>query len=87
MVNDLEPYENVTRVFWIKIELEDGQGQGSHYLGDIRDVVSGEKSRIKELLDIIDFIIPYLEQMGARIRWYWRLIIWMKRTIRTSPRK
>ncbi len=87
MANDLEPYENITRVFWIKIELKDNQLKGRQDLGDIKDVMSGEKSRIKELLDIIDFIIPYIEKMGIRISWFWRLTIWMKRNRKINLRK
>lgn len=79
MANDLKPYENITRVFWIKIELKDNQGKGSENFGDIRDVLSGTKSSIKDLLDIIDFIVPYMQQMGIRIKWFWRLTIWLKR--------
>jgi len=46
MANDLEPYENITRVFWIKIELKENQRAGRQTLGDIKDVMSGEKQPI-----------------------------------------
>jgi hypothetical protein len=80
MANDLEPYENITRVFWIKIELKDNRGKDRQDLGDIRDVISGAKSTINDLLDIIDFIVPYLQQMGISVGWFWQLTIWMKRS-------
>ena len=86
MANDLEPYENITRVFWIKIELKD-KSKGRQDLGDIRDVMSGAKSPIKDLLDIIDFIVPYLQSIGIRISWFWRLAIWMKRRSKISLRE
>ena len=76
MTNDLKPYENITRVFWIKIELKEIQRSGRQALGDIKDVMSGEKQPIYELHDIIHFIIPYLENMGIKIHWFWRLGIW-----------
>jgi hypothetical protein len=79
MANDLKPYENITRVFWIKIELKEDHGKTSPDLGDIRDVMSGAKTPIKDLLDIIDFIIPYMQQMGMRIGWFWQVTIWMKK--------
>lgn len=78
MANDLKPYENITRVFWIKIELKDHQLKGKQILGDIRDVVSGMKSPIWDLFDIIDFIMPYLQEMGIKISWSWRFTIWVK---------
>ena len=73
MTNDLEPYEKITRVFWIKIELKENQKAGRPNLGEIKDVVSGAKLQIYQLCDIILFIIPYLLNMGIRISWYWRL--------------
>ena len=73
MANDLKPYENITRVFWIKIELKENQWAGRQNLGDIKDVISGTKLPIYTLCDIIYFIIPYLEPMGIRISWFWRL--------------
>ena len=79
MANDLKPYENITRVFWIKIELKENQGSGRQALGDIKDVMSGEKQLIYELPDIIYFMIPYLVKMGVEIHWFWRLRIWFER--------
>jgi hypothetical protein len=79
MINDLKPYENITRVFWIKIELKENQRSSKQVLGDIKDVMSGEKRPIYELNDIIHFIIPYLENMGVKIHWSWRFGSWLKR--------
>ena len=79
MSNDLEPYENITRVFWIKIELKDKQRTGSQNLGEIKDVKSGAKQPIHKLSHIIYFLIPYLEHMGIKISWFWRLGGWFER--------
>lgn len=79
MTNDLKPYENITRVFWIKIELKENQQAGKQDLGDIRDVMSGAKRPIWDLIDIIYFIVPYLQQMGIRISWPWLFIIWINK--------
>jgi hypothetical protein len=67
MSNDLEPYENITRVFWIKIELKDRQRAGSQNLGEIKDVKTGTKQPIRKLSHIIYFLIPYLEHMDIKI--------------------
>lgn len=84
MANDLKPYENITRVFWIRIELKENQRTGRQALGDIKDVMSGEKKLICELNDIIYFIIPYLQNMGAEIHWSWRFRSWIERKRRKN---
>ena len=78
MANDLKPYENITRVFWIKIELKENQKSGRQALGDIKDVMGGERQLIYELQDIICFMIPYLKSIGIRIHWSWQLACWLK---------
>jgi hypothetical protein len=87
MADDLKPYESITRVFWIKIELKDNHEKDRQDLGDIRDVLSGARRPINDLLDIIDFIVPYMQQMGIRIKWFWRLTIWLKNTCKVDLRK
>lgn len=84
MAHDLEPYENITRVFWIKIELKEGQPKGRQVIGEIKDVMSGARQAICELSDIIHFIIPYLEAMGMRVHWYWRFRAWSIRKRRKN---
>lgn len=86
MATDSKPYENISRVFWLKIEVKDNQQRGRENLGDIRDIMTGVKSPIKDLLDIIDFIVPYLQQMGIRVGWFWRLSIWIKRRSKVGLR-
>lgn len=84
MANDLKPYENITRVFWIKIELKENQKAGKQTLGDIKDVMSGQKQVIYGLCDISYFIIPYLENMDIRISWWWRFGSWFTRKRRKN---
>ena len=84
MAHDLQPYENITRVFWIKIELKDNRVNGRQVIGEIKDVMSGERQVICELSDIICFVIPYLETMGMRIHWYWQF---RARSIRKRRKK
>lgn len=84
MANDLEPYENITRVFWIRIELKENQRAGRQILGDIKDVRSGAIGHIRYLHDIIFFIIPYLLNMGVKVEWSWRLGSWLKQRRRKN---
>ena len=70
MSYDLEPYENVTRVFWIKIELRENQQDGNQISGEVRDVLSGRRCAINNLVDISKFILPYLFEMGVHINWF-----------------
>jgi hypothetical protein len=79
MAHDLKPYENITRVFWIRIELKEDQGPGGQSLGDIKDVISGDKQAIYKLCDIICFIIPYVENIGIRTDWLCRFMIWINK--------
>ena len=74
MPNDLEPYENVTRVFWIKIELRENSHCDNQIHGEIKDAISGRKGSIEDLVDIISFIVPYLQRMNIQTNWYWRLM-------------
>ena len=84
MSTDQEPYEHVTRVFWIKIELKENTQNGKQVFGEIRDVIDGKKSPIDDLFDIINFIIPYMEEMSIPISWFWRLVNWLKEIRKTT---
>jgi len=81
MANDLKPYENITCVFWIRVELKENQRAGRQAFGEIKDVKSGEKQPIYSLLDINPFIARRMREMGMRIGWLWRFTIWMKSKI------
>jgi hypothetical protein len=47
--------------------------------GQITHVPSGEQRSFHELSDIGVFVTPYLQQLGARPRWWWRLRQWLQR--------
>lgn len=79
MANDLKPYENITRVFWVKIELTENIQNGKPICGEIRDVISGEKCLMIGPCDIIYFILPSMQQIGIRIHWFWRIVSWLRR--------
>jgi hypothetical protein len=81
--DDNEPYENITRVFWIKIELKDIPWKGRQNLGEIRDVVSGEKGIVRNLFDINQFILLHMSRMGIKIHWFWRFISWLYKTMKS----
>ena len=79
--NDMGVYELNTHPFIIKIWLEEAAIKGSRAIwrGHITHVPSGERRYLKKLDDIIDFIIPYMEQMGIKIALCVRLKQWFKR--------
>lgn len=85
MGNDLKPYENITRVFWIRIELKDKRKSRQDF-GDIRDVMSGTQCAIEDPIDIIVFIAPYLQQMGIKISSLWRCTLWIKNIMGRSKK-
>ena len=76
MTIDEEPYENITRVFWIKIELNERPSKSLQCLGEIKDVMSGARSLIHCPHDIIKFMTPYMKQMGIKVSWYCWLTAW-----------
>ena len=87
MANDLKPFENVSRVFWIKIELKEKSRKGRQVFGEIREVISGDKSLIKDFFDIIDFIIPYARGIGIQINWSWQFANWINGKLIRKHRK
>jgi hypothetical protein len=60
--------ELYTHSFIVRIWLEEAAQGASQavWRGHITHVPSGERCYIKELNDIRDFIMPYLEQMGVK---------------------
>jgi hypothetical protein len=54
--------------FIVKIWLEEPvwEASGASWRGHVTHVPGGERCYLEDLSDIINFIIPYLEQMGLR---------------------
>jgi len=77
-MDSLEPN---SQSFIVKVWVEDSTETGSHseWRGHITHVSSSKRRYLKNLGEIQDFIIPYLEEMGAKLGMRWRLRRWLKR--------
>ncbi len=81
--SDLDLPEFATHSFIVKIWLE-GNGNSDRpvtWRGHITHVPSGQRRYLQNLSELIDFMVPYLEQINARIDAYWRMRRWVKRRI------
>jgi hypothetical protein len=79
MSDDLESYETNTKVFIVKIWLEESSREGkAKWRGHITDITSGDRQYIEDLIDIVHFIIPYLEKLGVTTNWFWQFVIRLK---------
>jgi hypothetical protein len=47
--------------------------------GVIENVYSGQQRYFKHLDELVDFILPHLQNRGVRVSWRWRLRQWLKR--------
>ena len=52
----------VIRVWQEKVDEDDS----IHWRGHITHVPGGERIYVQELVDILDFVVPYIESMGVR---------------------
>jgi hypothetical protein len=80
MSNELETYEANTRVFLVKIWVEertDGKMK-TKWRGHIVHIPSNERRYFSDLFDIILFVLPYLGKMGIRISLFWQIINWSR---------
>jgi hypothetical protein len=66
----IEPY---VHSFIVKVWVEEpARGSDSaNWRGHVTHVPGGERRYLKDLSDIIDFITPYLEQLGFRFEAPW----------------
>jgi len=89
MSNELETYESNTLVFMVKIWVEeraDGKTKAK-WRGYITHIPSGARQYVEDLNEIIQFILPYLEQMGVRPGFSWQTVDWMRRLVFRSLTK
>lgn len=89
MSNQLETYETNTRVFIVKIWVEeraDGKIK-TKWRGHIVQIPSNERNYFSDLFEIILFILPYLKKMGIRISLFWRIIHWFKSKSRNQNKE
>jgi hypothetical protein len=80
---NLDQFEVYSHSFIIRLWLENGAGEsnGGGWRGYIIHVPSGKQCVLKDLNDIVTFIIPYLlpMRMGVMINPKWRIQQWWKR--------
>ncbi|MFQ5856217.1 MAG: hypothetical protein ACE5LU_11295 [Anaerolineae bacterium] len=73
--------ESNTHSFIVKIWLEETveeAGQAT-WRGHITHVPSGDRRYLKDLDDISNFVVPYLDRMGVKLDMRWRVRQWLKR--------
>jgi hypothetical protein len=71
----MDSQKNHTQSFIIKVWFEEIDRKGPHtfWRGRITHVPSGERRHVQDLDGIINFITPYLEQMGVILGTRWRI--------------
>jgi hypothetical protein len=69
-----------TYSFIIKIWFEETAEETGRVVwrGHITHVPSGKRQYLKNLDEILIFIVPYLEDMGTKLTFSWRLRQWLK---------
>jgi hypothetical protein len=76
----MESIQPNTHSFVVKVWSEaTGASPAVVWRGQITHVPSGEQRSIHELSEIGVFLSPYLEQLGAKPRWWWRLRLRLQR--------
>lgn len=83
--------ETNTRVFIFRVWLEeDAEGKRkAKWRGYITNALDGAEQYIEDLdlNEIIDFILPYLENTKVKISWTWRFLFWLKQLKKRLKKK
>ncbi len=71
----MELFESHTNSFIIKIWVEEAPEKKGRVVwhGSINHVPSGQRRHFTKLKDISLFILPYLQTMGVKPPWWWRI--------------
>ena len=64
----------IVRIWWEPREIE---GASAEWRGLIEHVASGKQHYCQDLEEIIAFIIPYLQEMDAKLNTSWWLRQWL----------
>lgn len=77
------PFETNTQVFIVRIwpEPRDSTAAVPEWRGVIEHAPSRARRYLRDLNVIPEFIAPYLEQIGMRFNWQWRLRQWLNRLL------
>jgi len=76
----MEISEESDHAFVIRIWKEKREIQGAlpTWRGVIEHVPTGKRRYLQDLIQIITFLTPYLEEMNLKIDLFWRWVIWMR---------
>lgn len=68
--------QSKTHSFILKLWLEefDRKGKGAVWRGHITHVTNGKRRYVQHIIEIVNFIVPYLEEMGVKVYLPWRFI-------------
>jgi hypothetical protein len=73
-------FESTTHSFVIRIWLEEPEETGrARWRGHITHVLSGERRYLENMAEVVDFIRPYLAEMGVTPGLQARLQQWLRR--------
>jgi len=83
----MDPPDSNANSFVVRIWLDDDPGAPNEgpWTGQITHVPSGRRRYFRELDLMSLFVAGYLEAMGARLSWKWRLRRWARRRPRSEP--
>lgn len=75
-----EEIQSKTHSFIIKLWLEDFDRKRKRLVwrGHITHVANGKRRYVQHMIQIISFIVPYLEEMGVKVFLPWRFIPWLQ---------
>lgn len=76
----MDEIESAAQSFIVRVWIEERAQEGGcgTWRGHITHVPSGERRYLKNLEEIEDFISPYLESMGVKLRIRWRIRHWLR---------
>jgi hypothetical protein len=75
----MEPLESHTHSFIVKVWLEDSATEAGRprWRGHITHVPGGERCYVQDPDSISAFVARYLERMGVKLGWRWRMRVWL----------
>ncbi len=76
----MDEIESEAQSFIVRVWVEERAQEGGcgTWRGHITQVPGGERSYLKNLDEIEDFIAPYLEGMGVKLGMRWRMRHWLR---------
>ena len=85
---DDDEVEQITHSFVLKIwrERVARTGQRATWRGRITHIPGNEETSVKHMDEIMDFIAPYVEQLGVQLGSWWQFARWRLRRRRSRCR-